>query len=62
MNLPDAPSTSNPAGHPKVGEEKQPQSTTQRTATGYEIPVPPREDFDQLLDQAAKKRPPDSSS
>jgi hypothetical protein len=41
MNMPDGPPTSNPAGHPKVWEEKQSESTTQKkTTTGYEISVP----------------------
>jgi hypothetical protein len=48
MNLPNGPSTSNPAGHPEVRKEEQPESATQKTATG------------RPLDQAAKKQPPSS--
>ena len=30
---------------------------TQRTKTGYEIPIPKTEDFDRMLRKAATKRP-----
>jgi hypothetical protein len=54
----------NPAGNPKLKELKRRErsSDTQRTGTGLEIPVPAREQFEGLLDSAAKKRSEASSS
>jgi len=34
---------------------------TQKTKTGYEIPIPKTEDFNRLLRKAATKRPKSSS-
>jgi len=55
---------SNPAGNPKLKELKRRvrSSETQGTASGLEIPVPTREQFESLLDRAAKKQPQASSS
>ncbi len=54
----------NPAGNPKLKELKRRvrSSETQGTASGLEIPVPTREQFEDLLDRAAKKQPQESSS
>jgi hypothetical protein len=57
-------SNTNPAGNPKLKELKRRErsSDTQRTNAGLEIPVPAREQFESLLDTAAKKQPQASSS
>jgi hypothetical protein len=47
MNLPNGSSTSNPAGHPDVRKVDQPESPTQKTATGYERPTPQQQDSNQ---------------
>jgi len=54
----------NPAVNPKLKELKRRvrSSETQGTASGLEIPVPTREQFEDLLDRAAKKQPQESSS
>ena len=57
-----AGTNTNPIGNPKQKETKREEFVTQETANGLEIPVPTREEFEDLLDGAAKKQPQDPSS
>ncbi len=57
-----AGTNTNPIGNPKLKEVKREESVTQETAGGLEIPVPTRQQFEDLLGRAAKKQSQESSS
>ena len=57
-----ADTNTNPIGNPKLKETKREEFVTQETAAGLEIPVPTRQQFEDLLGKAARKRPRKSSS
>lgn len=58
--MPDT--NTNPIGNPRQKEVKREQVVAQETASGLEIPVPTHQQFDDLLERAAKKRPQAPSS
>lgn len=69
MKVEERAVTTNTAGRPKfyrstpdADEVTVTSEDAQRTTTGYEIPVPTRGDFEDLLDRAATKRPPEQPS
>jgi hypothetical protein len=57
-----AGTNTNPIGNPKQKETKREEFVTQETASGLDIPVPTRQQFEDLLERAAKKQPRESSS
>lgn len=57
-----ADTNTNPVGNPRLKEVKREESVTQETASGLEIPVPTRQQFEGLLGRAAKKKQPQESS
>jgi hypothetical protein len=69
MKVEKKAATINTAGRPKFYRSTPDDADVtiasegaQRTATGYEIPVPAREEFEDLLERVAKKRPHESPS
>jgi hypothetical protein len=69
MKVEERAVTTNTAGRPRFYKSTPDTDNVvvasedaQTTTTGYEIPVPARGDFEDLLDRAATKRPPEQPS